>query len=173
MSQPGVPAAPQTSVGVVLQEPLDISKSSPLHYCFQVLQHTLLGVSEKKPYRQEKKIDFFMKTAIEESSNLIARLNFMGFEVKVFRCKNPHSLSSSIKRPFCPVLIIPSRGLTSVLPSEGFLINIPEVYAGQSKHLWPSRLILRKKPHYYFPYKHWGPKLKNKAFYLVSFMLKK
>lgn len=87
-------------------------------------------------------MDFCMKTAIEDSSNLIARLNFTGFELKVFRCKKtPHSLSRNVKRPFCPVLMIPSRGLPSVLPSEGFLIDIQEVYAGQSKHLWPSRLI--------------------------------
>lgn len=76
-----------------------------------------------------------MKISIEESSNLIARLNFMGFELKVFRCKKPHSLSGNIRRPFCPVLMIPSRGLPSLLPSEGFLIDIPEVYAGQKKYL--------------------------------------
>lgn len=75
-----------------------------------------------------------MKTAAEESSNLILRLNF---ELNIFRCKNPHSLSKSIKRPFHPVLMIPSRGLPIVLLSEGFLMDIPKVYAGQSKHLQP------------------------------------
>lgn len=64
----------------------------------QGVQHTLLGVGEKKPYRQAKKM-YFVKTAIEESSNLIARLNFMGFELEVFRCKKPHSLSTNISVP--------------------------------------------------------------------------
>lgn len=143
MSQPGVPAAPQTNVGAVLQESLDISKSSPLNYCFQGAKYcsTLFWESLRKSLTGKEKGQFalhekgslpFMKTAMEESSNLIATLNFTGFELKVFRCKKPHSLSSNIKRQFCPVLMIPSRGLPNVLPSEGFLTDTPEVYAGQT-----------------------------------------
>lgn len=143
----------------------------------QVLQHTVLGVLGEKALQARKKMDFFMKTAMEESSYLIARLNFMGFELKVFRCKKPHSLSSSIKRHFCPVLMIPSRGLPSVLPSEGFLTDTPGVYAGQASVAIQAdsqkETVIYNLPHYYLPYKHWGPKLKKKDFYLVSFLLKK
>lgn len=136
---------------LLLRPVLELSSRNPYQQIFstelllpgsQVLQHTVLEVSEKKALQARKKMDFCMKTGIEDSSNLIARLNFIGFELKVFRCKKtPHSLSRNVKRPFCPVLMIPSRGLPSVLPSEGFLIGIQEAYAGQSKHLWPSRLI--------------------------------